>query len=358
MKKICFIIGNINNTGGTERVTSLIGSKLSEAGYNIYILSLSMGGNPYFDLHPNIKIYSLYNKKVSFKKNFLKTIIKLRKFITSRDFDTIIVVDSIACLFTIPALFKVKNLNHVCWEHFNYKTNMGMKSRTIARNLAARYCNTVVTLTERDKMYWLKSTTSNARILSIPNPTPFPPQDNLNRVSTKTVLAVGRLTYQKGFDLLLKAWVQVNKNHPDWILNIVGEGEDKQHLSEFIKANKLESSVNLLGNKSSISDYYATSDIFCLSSRFEGFPMVLLETLSFGLPVVSFDCDTGPAEILEDTGSILVPSEDVDCLASAIIQMINQERNLIEIKSREKSLIYQPDVILNSWISLIENSND
>lgn len=358
MKKICFIIGSLNNTGGTERVTSLISSKLSESGYNICILSLSMGSNPYFDLHPNIKTYSLYNQRVSFKKNFFKTIVKLRRFITTRDFDTIIVVDSIACLFTIPALFKVRNLNHICWEHFNFKTTMGMRSRTLARNLAARYCDTVVTLTERDKMYWLKSTNSNARIISIPNPTPFPPQDNLNKVSKKTVLAVGRLTHQKGFDLLLKAWVRVNQKHPDWILNIVGEGEDKQCLIEFIKANNLESSVNILGKKSNIADYYAASDIFCLSSRFEGFPMVLLETLSFGLPVVSFDCDTGPAEILEGTGSILVPSENVDCLASAIIQMIKQKRNLIEIKSKEKSLIYQPDVILKSWISLIESSND
>ncbi|WP_261863585.1 glycosyltransferase [Psychrobacter sp. JCM 18900] len=122
-------------------------------------------------------------------------------------------------------------------------------------------------------------------------------------------MAVGGLTQIKGFDMLLEAWVQVNSSMPDWKLVIVGEGEDRNKITGFIERAKLTESVCLVGNTSHISRYYEQAEIFCLSSRFEGFPMVLLETLAFGLPVVSFDCDTGPAEILKGTGSLLVPKK-------------------------------------------------
>ncbi|MFP3339434.1 glycosyltransferase, partial [Micrococcus sp. SIMBA_131] len=89
---------------------------------------------------------------------------------------------------------------------------------------------------------------------------------------------------------------------PDWKLKIVGDGENKAELSTFILDNNLASSVELVGKTNNIEEYYNNAAIYCLSSRFEGFPMVLLETLSFGLPVVSFDCDTGPEEVLENTG--------------------------------------------------------
>lgn len=358
MKKICFIAGNLNNSGGTERVTSVIANELVKNNYNISILSLTGGDDPFFTLNKKIKIHSLYPKKISFKRNFLPAIWKIRKFLKRYKVDIVIVVDSNSCLFTIPSLTGL-DIKHICWEHFNFNNDLGRYSRRLGRQLAARYCDSVVTLTERDKQYWLKGTSHKSQIIAIANPCPFPPQAYSEQDSTNTVLTVGELTKIKGFDLILESWIQVNKIMPGWKLVIVGEGEDRKKLTEFIEKHDLVETVNLVGRTSDVSKYYEKADIFCLSSRFEGFPMVLLETLAFGLPVVSFDCDTGPAEILEGTGSILVPKNNTDKLASSLINLMNDKlsRNLISLKSKEKSKIYQPENVIKQWIELLEKLN-
>ena len=156
MKKICFLIGNLNQSGGTERVTTLIANALAEKKYQVSILSLTNGRQPFFELVPSIKTYSLYPEKISFKKNFLGAVWRIRQFITQHQIDTLVVVDSISCIFTVPALFGLK-VNHICWEHFNFKNNNGVWLRELSRKFAVLFCDYVVTLTERDKEFWIKS---------------------------------------------------------------------------------------------------------------------------------------------------------------------------------------------------------
>ena len=357
MKNICFLLGDLNNSGGTERVTTLIANSLVEySKYDVSILSLVGGQNPFFDLNKKIFIHSLNDKKISFKSNFLITVWKIRKFIQEHKINTLIVVDSVACIFTIPALLGL-NVKHICWEHFNFKHNNGVKSRDLARNLAARYCDNIVTLTENDKLFWHDGLNKiKAKITAIANPCPYTVQD-YEKTNSKVVLAVGRLSSQKGFDRLLECWFQVNRAIPDWKLKIVGDGDDRDKLSEFIKRHQLTDSVELVGKTDNVSRYYQEADIFCLSSRYEGFPMVLLETLAFGLPVVAFDCETGPAEILADTDSILVPQNNINLFASSLVDLMKNEekRKLINFKSKEKAKIYQPQSIIEQWIKLLDS---
>ena len=185
---------------------------------------------------------------------------------------------------------------------------------------------------------------------------PFPVQSHIQE-KTKTVLAIGRLTEQKGFDLLLEAWIQVSKVMPDWKLKIVGEGIERADLNEFITLNQLDKCVELVGSTDNISKYYQQAEIFCLSSRYEGFGMVLIEALAFGLPAVSFDCDAGPAEILDGTGSILVPEKDTNELALSLIELMkdDEQRKTISLRSKEKAKIYQPEKITSQWIDILES---
>lgn len=358
MKKICFLIGNLSSSGGTERVTTLIANNLVEhSKYEISILSLVDGKNPFFDLKPGISIHSLHDKKVSFKSNYLSTVWNIRKFVQVQKIDTLIVVDSIACIFTIPALLGLK-VKHICWEHFNFKHDHGKKIRSFSRKLAARYCDNIITLTETDKLFWLGGIKKiKAKIIPISNPSPYSIQTYEKKENSKIVLAVGRLSYQKGFDRLLESWIEVSKAMPDWKLKIVGDGEDKLILSEFIKNNQLTGSVKLVGKTDNVSKYYKEAEIFCLSSRYEGFPMVLLETLAFGLPVISFDCETGPAEILADTDSILIPQDNINLFAFSLINLMKNEekRKLINPKSKEKAKLYQPQFIIQQWIKLLDS---
>lgn len=354
--KVLILGSNFNNAGGTERVGSMLANGLSEAGYEIVLASISYGNKPFFLLNEEIKVVSLFDTTGRTLYRTPNIINRIRKLLKEEDIDTLIVVETMSVLFTLPAMIGLP-VKHICWEHFNFNNDLGKKGRRIARQLAARYCDSVVTLTERDKKYWLEGTRHNSQITAIANPCPFPVQYYDQQKNTKIVLAVGRLTHIKGFDRLLEAWVQVNLSMPDWTLKIVGEGEDRASLTDFIGRNKLTDSVKLVGNTDDVSQYYKQADIFCLTSRFEGFPMVLLETLAFGLPVVSFDCDTGPAEILEGTGSILVAQNDISVFASSLVDLMknDEQRKIISFKSKKKSEIYQPENIIDKWVDLIES---
>mgnify|MGYP001026064718 CR=1 FL=1 len=348
--KILILGGDFNLGAGTERVGSMLANGLSEAGYEVILASIVNGEQPFFNINKEIQLLSLGSSKGNALYRMPKNIAFLRKQLKEHQVDILIVVETLSVLLTLPAVVGLP-IKHICWEHFNFNSDLGKKRRRIARQLAARYCDAVVTLTERDKEYWLAGTKHKQQITAIANPCPFSVQSNIKQANTKTVLAVGRLTYQKGFDLLLQAWLKISKEVPDWRLQIVGEGEDREKLQQFIADNNLTSSVELVGNSNNMEAYYRQAEIFCLSSRFEGFPMVLLETLCFGLPVVSFDCDTGPAEILDSTGSILVPAQDINQFAAALLQLMNDEqaRNAIHLKSKEKAQHYQPAAIMELW---------
>lgn len=357
MKKICFIASNLNNSGGTERVGTELANHLAKKGYEVVVVNISEGDKPFFELYEGIKNISLFNKPGRILYRTPMIIYKLRKVLKREQVDIVIDIEVMKVLFTLPASLGLPII-HICWEHFNFK-NVGHPGRKIARLLAALSYNHIVTLTERDKGYWLEGTRHNSQIITIPNPSPFPTQqyDYTRKKCNKTVVAIGHLIPVKGFDLLLEAWSIVIKEKKDWKLTIVGEGGEKESLEKYIYDHGLQESVNLPGKTNNIQEYYQEADILCLSSRFEGLPMVLIEAISFGIPVVSFDCDTGPAEILNNTGSILVPQGDTKKLAKSLIEMMNDDkrRKVISVKSKAKSKEYQPSVVVQKWIDLIES---
>lgn len=357
MKKICFLIGNIDHSGGTERVTNLIANDLSKKGYKIYILSLFGNENPFFKLDENIRVYSLYSKKISLKKNLLQTIWKIRSFSTENELDTLIVVDSISCVFTIPALFGLK-IKHICWEHFNFNVDLGVSFRRLGRKLAAKYCDYIVTLTNRDKELWMHRLSNiKAGIVPIPNPTPYENTENLPNLESKIILAVGRLTHQKGFDFLIDAWAKVCKTNSDWILRIIGDGEDEKKLKQQAKNLGIYNRIEFIAATKNINKYYETASFYCMSSRFEGLPMVLLEAQAFGLPIVAFDCDTGPSEIITNNiNGYLCNQNNCEDLTSALNKMMNISEEKFKnmcLNAKFNSDSFTLDKIIEKWTNII-----
>lgn len=358
MKKICFFVGNLNHSGGTERVSTSIANALAERGYEITMLNLWEGEQPFFKLDPSIMNDKLHSGRVSFAKNYISTIKKLRLYLKSHNIQTLIVVESMLVLFSLPASIRL-NINHITWEHFNYNVNLGKKSRSVARHLARLFSNSIVTLTERDKEIWMKKTIGNAKILSIPNPSPYEISSHKPSLNNQVVLAIGRLTYQKGFDYLLKAWAEIKKekNFIDWRLQIVGEGEDKDSLTALISDLKISDSVEMYPFSNNVSEFYKNSSVYCLSSRFEGLPMVLIETQSLGIPVVAFDCDTGPSEIIENGKSgLLAKIEDYNDLALKLSQMISvseEEYSQFSSHAKKQAERFKLDSIIEYWLKLV-----
>ncbi|MDA5523240.1 glycosyltransferase family 4 protein [Yersinia kristensenii] len=356
MKKIAFFGGDISHTGGTERVSLALANYLVKCGYQVIIISLSGNTPPKFHVDESIKIVALFNEKRRFSLAYFSVVFRLRRILIDESIDVLIDVDTMLALFSTTALLWT-NIKHISWEHFNYKSNLTIKSRKIARRVAARYADAVVTLTEKDREYWLEENRYPEKIISISNPLPFEPQNKLTKKHSKKILALGRLTYQKGFDLLLDLWAKVEETSNGWVLIIAGDGEDKNLLLNKIKELNLKN-VELLPSTPYVSDLYAQSSIYAMTSRFEGFPMVLLEAKASGLPIIAYDCDTGPSELISDSeDGFLIPFADSDTFTEKFLLLMKDDslREAMSIKSLASAKKYRIETTIgNKWQNLIE----
>ncbi|WP_151835348.1 glycosyltransferase family 4 protein [Acinetobacter junii] len=361
MRKVCFLIGSISHSGGTERVTTVIANEFANSGEQVHILSLHGGEKPFFEQSSHIVNACLFEHKISMKTHFFETISKIRKYLIKNQIDILIVVDSISCVFTVPACIGL-DVKHICWEHFNLKVNLGSRFRNLGRWLAARWCDQIVTLTERDKSFWVeKYRNIEKKMIVIPNPSPFNEVNHVPSLESKMALAVGRLDYIKGFDLLLEAWAIFCKQNQDWTLSIVGGGAEELRLKQIACDLGISSRVIFWGQQKNVDQFYRQASIYCLSSRNEGFPMVLLEAQSYGLPIVAFDCDTGPAEIvLHGENGYLVPTLDIHKLSKGIQLMSNLDENEYKknIQNSKKVIqCFNVHSIMLKWNHLKANAN-
>lgn len=172
----------------------------------------------------------------------------------------------------------------------------------------------------------------------------------------KQLLAMGRLAPEKGFDLLLQAFALAAPARPDWSLVIVGEGAERSSLEALVARLRLQGRVKLPGRTSDPASYLAASHLFALPSRYEGFPNALLEAMASGLPVVAFDCDSGPAEIVaHDQNGLLVSAADVAGLATALGRLMDspEERVKLGLGAREITTTLGADRILDLWSTIL-----
>ncbi|CAJ0681120.1 GalNAc-alpha-(1-_4)-GalNAc-alpha-(1-_3)-diNAcBac-PP-undecaprenol alpha-1,4-N-acetyl-D-galactosaminyltransferase [Ralstonia mannitolilytica] len=351
---LCFLTGTLNALAGAERMTATIANALAEQGYTVTILSLWDPASC-FALHPTIRHEALFTERPSFKRAYMATVAGIRRHLKAHRIDVLVQVDTMLSLFALPAALGL-GVRHIAWEHCHFDEDLGRRARRWARRLAARYCTNVVVLTERDRKRWLEALRPRSSIVCIPNPLPFAlPAQPAPRTS-KTVLAVGRLVHTKGFDVLLNAWALVTQRMPDWKLMIVGEGEERQALETLRDQLGLRANVALPGAFSDITKAYEQASIFCLSSRYEGFGLVLIEAMAFGLPIVSTTCETGPRELLEDKrDAIMVDVDDHLALANALFDLISNhaEADKLARGAGEKAKLFSMERIAREWNALL-----
>jgi glycosyltransferase involved in cell wall biosynthesis len=205
-------------------------------------------------------------------------------------------------------------------EHLHLSKHDRVLRKAIARTYPR--LDGLVVLTERDREAYRERLGPRPPVWRIPNAVadPVPP---FAAMDAKVILAAGRLKYQKGFDLLVEAFAGACERHPGWTLRICGHGHLRERLQQQIDAAGIAGRVELPGPTDDVPGEMARASIYALSSRFEGFPLVLLEAMSKGMAVAAFDCPTGPGDIIEDhRNGLLVPAQDVAGLSRALDELM------------------------------------
>ncbi|WP_180182875.1 glycosyltransferase family 4 protein [Acinetobacter sp. YH01020] len=338
MKKILFIINSLKSLSGSERVACILANELAETpNYKITLINRDVDfNNTAYELHSSIHVEKISGSLFQFYQG-------LKSFILNKAPDIVIVHNmgklSLLCAF-IPQIKKLVSLEHVSFIS-------RPKVVQLLSKLLYKKIDQVVTLTSIDKSFF---SDFHDNVLIIPNFSPFPISNTINR-SQKQIVAIGRLTDQKNYIHLLKAWKKIFNQLPEWQLSIFGDGEHETLLNEYIQSNAI-GNVYLKGATSDIRSVYEASSFFVMSSKYEGLPMVLIEAQSFGLPIVSYDCPNGPSDIIKDkVNGYLVEDQNIDQLADRILLLASSPLDLVKFSqnSLKNAENYQPEKILHLW---------
>lgn len=350
--RIGFVIHTLGLMGGTERTCCAVMNGLAEDA-DVTAIEAVSEGPPAYPLSERIRRNLLSEKPVSLLWSAPKLIMRLYRIIRSKQLDALVVVESTHALYAVAAA-RLAGVRCLVWEHFNYTVDLGKRKRRWGRAIAARWAHDVVTLTHRDQAMWREKAHPRAQIHCIPNMAP-PVSASRYDDTTRIVLALGRLSPQKGFERLLEAWslVEQDARSTGWRLAIVGDGPQKDNLKR--QAASL-ARASIQDARKDVASLFAQAGLMASSSRFEGLPMVLLEAASAGVPIVAFDCETGPAEIIEpnQTG-ILVAQGDSAGLAEGLLCLMAdpEKRTAFSEHGKNRMALFSREHVLSLWRSLL-----
>ena len=372
--KIVYCTPALYSAGGVERIVSVKASYFADVlGYDVtVIVTEGKGRESFFPLSDKVKVINfelgfeelwrasffrkilLYlQKQWQFKKLLTAELMRIRP-----DFTISMLRREINFLTDIRDGSKKIGELHV--NRANYR-NFEQNDSNILKRMFAKYwvdslvkklkkLDRLVVLTEKSKASWPEL--SNVEV--IPDPLPFQ-IDAKSDLHAKRIITIGRYAYQKGYDMLLRVWAEIEKKYPDWQLAIYGMGDQDSLWNQMRELGIDADSCLLNGPVNDVIKEYQNSSVFVLPSRFEGFGLVIIEAMSCGVPVVAFNCPMGPDEIISDgEDGFLVPVGDIRALAEKLQTLMqNQElRMKFSETAYRNSGRYRIDKISNQWIQL------
>lgn len=372
--KILYCTDQLYKHGGIERVTTTkLNGWVEYTDNNIHLVTSEHKNNPFcYELDSRVKLHDLavnYSRDISYFniRNIKKTFIyvyRLRKLIRLLKPDIIVCVNSGPVNLFLPYIasncITVNEYHSSRINEFNsrnvQKIPFAKKAIYKLQDFTEKKFTRCVVLNETEAKYF-----SCKNVSVIPNPISIPNYEECLR--EKIVAAAGRIAPVKGYDLLIKAWSQVNAVHPDWKLHIYGDGDDnlQKELQELIESVNLQKSIMFCGVTNNLNKVLFTSSIHVLSSHEESFGMVILEAQACGLPSVAFNCPTGPEKLIQNNeNGFLVKLYDVNALAEQLNYLIENPdiRIVMGNKARETAKKYDVSAIIESWNSLFRNSKE
>ena len=352
--KIDFIISKMSS-GGAERVVANLANYFSEKKYIVRVITFNPGDH--YQLNEDIHRIRLHKKRI-IHSTIPNGFLSLLKFYRKKSNRPDVISSHIGMLgfITIPASL-LYNIKIIVSEHFNHKHQPVGKLKKILWNNLYKYANALTILTKYDYDFF---SSRNKNVVVMENPCSF---DSIKTETERTnvILAVGNLNRykHKGFDNLIEIASKILPNNPSWEIKIVGSGnEGNSVLQKLIEEYKLESQIKLLGFRDDVKELMANSKIFMLTSRNEGLPMVLLEAMSQGMACISYDCISGPSDIIVDNyNGLLIKDQDKSAMENGLSNLIeNKELQTALMKNAPNTLNkFSIEIVGKKWENLIEN---
>lgn len=359
MEKILIYFNSMHPAGGIERVIATLSDKLSVK-YDITIL-VKDEPNSFYKLNDSVKIVTL-NNELKFNmhnrvsrifaafKNVLRNSAKLKAYLRSNHYDFYYLAHPLSVLeFSLAGsdMSKILITEHGAKSAYNRVYNL-------IKNVLYKKCRTYIVPTKTDTELYIRDGMPAVCIPHFRSNLPY----TLASKKNKRVLNVGRFTPDKQQDILLKIWSNIiyKRGCKDWTLDIVGSGELEKELKELVAKYKLQEFVKFNATTKSIETFYETASVFALTSVSEGFGMVLLEAISFGIPCVSFDCPSGPRDIIRNNlNGYLVPLNDSGKFESKLYELIQNENLITEMGDYAylESNNWSDKVILEKWFKIL-----
>tara|TARA_B100000575_G_C23137754_1_gene661370 strand:- start:62 stop:1174 length:1113 start_codon:yes stop_codon:yes gene_type:complete len=369
MKRNIVIVVSAMNMGGAQRVVSILCNHWSQNGYNVTLISTFTGENiNYYELNDNVVLKNVTDSHLFSKIKLLNLVwklIHLRKLIKNQNPDVVISFLARVNVASALSMIGIKSPLIICERTWPPFASLNNKFLWIYRILF-KGVKRIIVQTSKSKDWLTQNFPSNI-VKVIPNPAAYPlPLSNERSVhpnsiiiqNKKVILASGRLHKYKQFDLLIKAFFKLKDKHPDWDLVILGDGEERDMLNNMAMQFDITKRVHLPGSIGNMSEWYERADLFVLSSIVEGFPNVLLEAMTYGLPSISFDCDTGPRDIIQDgdNGILVNPNDKELGLEKAIDKIITNQQ--LSRKIAKNSILlrekYSISNIIQKWNNILD----
>ncbi len=355
--KIMFVIPSLRG-GGAERVAVTLCNHWAEIGHDVMLHTFDSPENDFYKASASIKrsycgYYEVFGANIFFKIFFiLKKCFAINKAYKNFKPDSVISFCDYCNIITVIALL-LSNTKVIISERTYPPYYNENNFFDIIRKIIYKFADMLV-CQSMDVRLWALGFLAGKKTVIIPNPIAENFNGNAN-LDEKTIVAVGRLCDEKGFDMLIDAFLLVSYEAVNWKLVIVGDGEKKAELQRQIDDLGLSNAISLVGRADPIQ-YLLNSSIFAMSSRVEGFPNAMLEAMKCGLPIVSLNCKAGPADIIKH-GENGFLADDVQDLAAALLALINNSdlRKRMAKKSKVLSNQYNLSNISDKWLKLCKD---
>ena len=374
--KLIYCIHSVCNPGGMERVLlNKVTYLVKNLGWDITVVTTDQKGKaPFYPFPKEVRMIDLdINYSDDNSKNVFRKITGYlyRKQLHKKRLSALLEkekADIVISLYPSESSFipdikdgskKVLELHYCKFFRLQYGRSglLGMIDKWRTRQdekIVSRFDKFVV-LTNEDRGYW-----GNLRNIEVIPNAAMLVSNGYSDVQNKRVIAVGRLDYQKGFDRLLQAWKIVcqNDKYADWHLDIFGQGEWKGMLQQMIDEAEMNNRVCINRPTVNIGEEYTKSDMLVMSSNYEGFPMVMIEAMACGLPVVSFDYKCGPKDIISHgENGLLVSNGDIEGLAAAMMKLMEDKAYRKRLSDNAKKIVstYSEETVMNRWIGLFNS---